>query len=102
MARPDWSGVLALAARTPTEVCGIVYDGEVHVLENSSDTPEHDFAIKPEVLRSFFVGRDLALWQGVWHSHPNGDPEPSKNDIAWHPIGKKMHILAGGEVHTYG
>jgi proteasome lid subunit RPN8/RPN11 len=39
---------------------------------------------------------------GVWHSHPNGDPTPSPADLEYHPKGMRMLIVAGGEVHDHG
>lgn len=88
------------AEEHPHEACGVIVQGEVIKLRNVASDPEHFFAFDGEDLVSVYTKyNDI---EGVWHSHPNGKVTPSQPDWDHHPKGKRMLIVAGGEVHEYG
>lgn len=83
------------------EFCGLVYDGTAHQLLNEHPMPQRDFAVSPEAMQAFFEGKDVGLLEAVWHTHPNGDPNPSDNDLEWHPTQVQMWIVTQREVVAY-
>ncbi|MCB2108834.1 MAG: M67 family metallopeptidase [Rhodobacteraceae bacterium] len=85
---------ISAAARDawPLECCGLLIgsgDEDISITEivsaaNVSETPGERFAIDPQVqfdtLRRFRDSDSRIV--GHFHSHPNGEPRPSKHDIA--------------------
>lgn len=90
----------AAERRTPHEACGITLGGVAVELTNVSKTPETTFHVLPEELRPLVLASD-APWDGVWHSHPDGAVHPSTDDLAWHPAGRRLYIVASGRVFEY-
>ena len=84
----------------PREACGLVYGDRAYVVDNVAHRGTEFFIMDLE--------RQRELWEqhgrpdAVWHSHPNDDPEPSQSDLAYHPPGVRMLIVAGGRVHDHG
>lgn len=64
----------------PVEVCGFVMlDGSIVEIPNSSIDPIRNF----HMARHHLIDRvpDPSKIYAIWHSHPNGNCEPSKNDM---------------------
>lgn len=86
--------IRAAVRETPdTEACGMLFGitapGIIHVKSatrapNIADEPWHRFEIAPEHLfnaqRRHRTGPPYLV--GIWHSHPNGNPHPSRYDAA--------------------
>lgn len=74
---PEVEAAIAAHARTeyPREACGLVIDGAYVPMENRARDPQAQFLIPvDETLRPGV--------QAVVHSHPDGDPWPSAEDMA--------------------
>lgn len=64
----------------PHEVCGfIMRDGSVVEIPNSAIDPHRDFAMAKHHLVDRVPNPSDVV--AIWHSHPNRNPKPSKNDI---------------------
>lgn len=81
--------LIALAARSSDEICGLVFASGMHIdaiepAANVAATPGDSFEIDPAVLftaaRHARAGGRAAL--GCYHSHPTGAPVPSARDVA--------------------
>ena len=79
----------AAAAAHPHEACGLLFGAPAEVRHasiatNVSADPTRRFEIDPQHLfdaqRSSRTGPDRLI--GCWHSHPNGNPRPSRHDLA--------------------
>lgn len=81
------------------EVCGLVYGQAVLSINNRAKDPSAFFVLDEEELVAAYT--DFGAPDGVWHSHPNGDPNPSTADWEGLPPGAKMYIVAGGAVYVY-
>lgn len=90
----------AAAQAIPREACGLVYKTRAYEIRNAAMNGTTFFIMDME--------EQARLWQefgnpdGVWHSHPNGDPNPSEADLHYHPPGARLYIVAGGKVHDHG
>jgi proteasome lid subunit RPN8/RPN11 len=84
----------------PREACGVVCNGVAFEVENVANDGTR-FFIMDMVALGEIVKREKTI-DAVWHSHPNGDPEPSSSDLHYHPKGRRMLIVAGGKVHDHG
>lgn len=84
----------------PKEACGVIVNG-VGVIEipNVHKDPEHYFEM--EAAQLVAVYEEYGGIDGVWHSHPNGDPLPSTADAEGAPPGLPYYIIANGAVHKY-
>lgn len=92
--------VLAYAAADPeTEQCGLVYGRAVTWITNRASDPTKFFEMDNEELLDQYT--EFGHPDAVWHSHPNGDPNPSKADIMGAPPGVLYLIAAGGKVYAY-
>jgi proteasome lid subunit RPN8/RPN11 len=87
-------------AAEPNEACGVIVD-EVVIVEipNVHKEPATFFEMDPEVLLDVY--EEYGTIDGVWHSHPNGDPFPSDADRAGAPPGVPYYIVAGFQVWRY-
>jgi proteasome lid subunit RPN8/RPN11 len=93
ISRADADALLAQAAASHDEVCGLLLGrrhgqrAEVTRLvpaRNVALHPAHSFEIDPAPLLATHRqarGEGLAVL-GHWHSHPNGNPQPSARDAA--------------------
>jgi proteasome lid subunit RPN8/RPN11 len=89
ISREALAGIRAEAAAAhPCEACGLLFGdaGEIdgwQLARNVADQPEVEFEIDPAALfaalRAERAGGPRLL--GYWHSHPNGDVEPSARDL---------------------
>lgn len=76
-------------ADLPNEACGLLLGTPFHISEarparNVAENPRSHFEIDPALLLAAHRearGQNLAI-VGHYHSHPNGQPEPSKRDAA--------------------
>lgn len=89
----------AVDAAYPREACGLVYDGLAYEITNVARG--NGFFI-PDQVEYTALWNKLGRPQGVWHSHPNGDPTPSESDIHYHPKDMVMYIVAEGVIYEYG
>jgi len=93
---------IAVALASPNrEVCGLVIGDEWVQITNLAKGNDVFIMDMGEVVEAM-VARGNRL-DGLWHSHPDGDPDPSPADEHHHPAGKMMYIitLPDGEVHEY-
>jgi proteasome lid subunit RPN8/RPN11 len=92
----------------PLEACGLLGGIDTHI---SSIIPVTNRALNPH--RSFvFDGSDFTAgieklnkagldWLGIFHSHPNGSPYPSKEDgHHWH-YPELLYVIAAKEDHGF-
>lgn len=91
--------VLRCKAAEPNEACGVIVDDQVIEIPNVHKEPQHFFTMDPEILLDVY--EEYGDIDGVWHSHPNGDPAPSTADREGAPPGKPYYIVAGGLVREY-
>ncbi|HYG86993.1 MAG TPA: Mov34/MPN/PAD-1 family protein [Azospirillum sp.] len=90
-------------AEYPRESCGVVIDGRYVPMQNVADDPARDFRIAARAYAK--VVRKAAL---ILHSHPDGDPWPSKADMQGQlQTGKPWGLFtcngeACGEVRLWG
>lgn len=105
----NWeSAVLAAkdaAEQGDWEACGLLLkDGHIQVCVNHADSPGR-FAMSPSAANAAYEHWRMDNLEAIWHSHPNGDPNPSLEDWMGHPIGPKMIIIALHEdshtIHEY-
>jgi len=93
---------VALALASPNrEVCGLVIEGVWHPITNLAKGGNVFIMDMEEVVR--VLQANPGNFSGLWHSHPDGDPDPSGADWDHHPFGMTMYIitLPDGEVHEY-
>ena len=76
------------AARAPAEACGLLaglnnHIQAAHPLQNVAESPETQFEADPEQQLQALKAIDAAEldWLGVYHSHPDGAPIPSPEDV---------------------
>jgi proteasome lid subunit RPN8/RPN11 len=92
--------LLYYAAMDPDrEVCGVILKGgQIEQLKNTHENPAVAFDMQID------LGAEIEY---VWHSHPRGRPDPSKDDL---PHMELLHkyghdygwlIIAGGVVRLY-
>ena len=87
-------------AAHPREACGIVSGGRIIRLPNrASGTGQ--FRIAAEDMEAAAAEHGLRSLDGVWHSHPSGDPRPSALDLASHPWPAALIVVAGETVNVY-
>jgi proteasome lid subunit RPN8/RPN11 len=107
-------GVLAgirrdAAAAHPLEACGLLFGNERRIdafqtTENVADDPHTGFEIDPAALFQALRAERAAGAKiiGYWHSHPNGDVEPSARDLeAAQDDGKLWVIVAGDDIAAW-
>ncbi|MCG2841733.1 M67 family metallopeptidase [Sandaracinobacter sp. RS1-74] len=99
----------AAAAAAPDEACGLLFGEAAHIREasiaaNRSPTPASRFEIDPAHLfdaqRRHRAGPERLV--GCWHSHPNGNGCPSRQDregVA--DMGWLWLIVADGRIHAW-
>jgi proteasome lid subunit RPN8/RPN11 len=93
------------AEAAPAEACGLLFGdragpriAEVTLARNVAPAPEIRFEIDPQALfaamRRDRAGPDRLV--GVWHSHPDGSPEPSRHDAAGITERDWLWLIAAG------
>ena len=100
--------IVALAAESPDEVCGLLFGteegGDVHVsaiqpCANVAADPARRFEIDPVALitayRAARGGGPRIV--GHYHSHPSGDPVPSPRDAAAAVEDGVLWLIVAGE-----
>jgi len=65
-------------AEFPKESCGFVLNDEYVPIENVHDEPTKHFAIHP---KEYINANRVSTLQAIVHSHPNGELEPSWDDL---------------------
>lgn len=92
--------IIAYAAADPTtEQCGLVYGKAVVWITNRHPNPTEHFEMDDEELLDCY--REFGHPDGVWHSHPNGNPTPSNADVMGAIPGVPYYIVAKDRVHIY-
>jgi desampylase len=95
------------AVSAPLEACGLLFGSEGHVdsfqvVENVHEAPDRHFEIDPAALfaalRAERAGGPKLL--GYWHSHPSGDPTPSRTDADLAAPDGKLWLIDGGSAIT--
>lgn len=99
MRNPDFA-IARSAAEAPHEACGVTIDGRAFALENTSRNPKTSFRVEGEELVRL-IKDNPGDWDGVWHSHPEGQPYPSEDDLRWHPTGKTLYIVTESAVYEF-
>lgn len=91
---PAVEAAYAAQAEGNWEACGLLLaDGHVQVCMNIADSPGR-FALAHSAAMAALDHWGMGNLEAIWHSHPNGHPEPSESDWAGHPRGPKMIIIA--------
>ena len=94
----------AAAAAHPEEACGLLFgeDGLIdawvearNVAEHRADTFEIDPAALFAALRAERAGGPRLI--GYWHSHPNGDVEPSRRDTELADADGRVWVIVAGD-----
>lgn len=83
----------------PDEACGVLAGGQVFRLTNVHSEPEAYFQIADEELISMYEA--FGDIDGIWHSHPGGDPAPSSADREGAVPGKAYLIATLDAVYRY-
>lgn len=101
MVMVDTSLMLSEAERCkPLEACGVVLcDGTVVAITNVAKRTGIFIMDTAELVAVYEQHGDI---DGVWHSHPNGDENPSPADVDAHPSGKMMFIATPAGVVYHG
>lgn len=81
------------------EACGLVYGESVVWITNRASDPAHYFEMDNEELLDAFT--EFGQPDAVWHSHPDGNPNPSETDRAGAPPGVDYLIVADNVIYTY-
>lgn len=86
----------------PRECCGILWSATGSTADRFSNYPgpllvgrfrlDDEWLLK-EHYEAFHQGRS---WVGYYHSHPNGQLEPSRADLQGHPPGARFLLLSPG------
>ena len=91
------------AASPAKEVCGLISKfGRVIPISNVSSIPT-DFVFSK---REYYSALNNLKREGdqiacVYHSHINGDPSPSENDLAAVKRMKLAYLIVAGTAYTY-
>lgn len=94
------AAMISAAARAyPREACGLMWGAEV---EEVTNVAKSNGAFIMDYAQQCALYERHGIPDGVWHSHPNGETQPSEYDFEFHPKGMRMYIVAGGEVHDHG
>ena len=98
--------VVAAAATSADEICGLLLGdpAEARACRNVHAQPARHFEIDPAALlrahREARAGGPAVI--GCYHSHPSGDPTPSRADAeSAAPDGMVWLIVAGGEARAW-
>lgn len=83
----------------PQEACGVVAGGQVIRIKNVSSDPESFFAMDEQELMAVY--ENYGGIEGVYHSHPKGNPRPSTTDLDHAPTHVPYYIVTMGDVHEY-
>jgi proteasome lid subunit RPN8/RPN11 len=88
----------------PREAVGLVWEpagiAAVHIpLTNTSDDPEHSYAVSVEEIALSFLRTTGGTIEGaadltLWHSHPSGQNGPSRGDMRERVEGLRYMVVA--------
>jgi desampylase len=100
--------LLAEAAATPdVEVCGLLFGGNdevcaVQPCRNVAEHPADSFEIEPQALIKALKAERAGgpKMTGCYHSHPNGEAEPSTRDAEAATVGLWV-IIANDTLHGW-
>lgn len=88
-------------AAAPNEACGLIAFADnlaqkVYPTDNVDASP-HSFTVDPEEQYRAVVDAEEMGWEigGSFHSHPEGDHNPSPTDIARSPGVEWLHVIVG-------
>jgi proteasome lid subunit RPN8/RPN11 len=85
---------------TPMEACGVIlHDGRVLHITNVATRPGIFIMDEAELIAVYEEHGEI---DGVWHTHPSGDENPSQADLDAHPPGKMMFIATPSKVVYHG
>jgi proteasome lid subunit RPN8/RPN11 len=94
----------ATAAAHPLEACGLLFGDEGRIsgwqeARNVAERPDIEFEIDPAALFAALRAEraDGPRLIGYWHSHPNGDVEPSQRDAEMADIDGKVWVIVAGD-----
>ncbi|WP_157082198.1 Mov34/MPN/PAD-1 family protein [Sphingomonas pruni] len=94
----------AAAAAHPEEACGLLFGGNGLIngwmeARNIAGRPETEFEIDPAALFAALRAERAGGAQliGYWHSHPNGNVEPSRRDTELADADGKVWVIVAGE-----
>lgn len=95
--------ILQSAARKvhPREACGVIAGSNVIQLENHAQGYA-EFHLKGTDIENAAAKFGFRELDAVWHSHPSGNPLPSKSDLESHPWPAAMVIVTSEKVSIYG
>jgi proteasome lid subunit RPN8/RPN11 len=99
----DDAQILKWAADYPTiEVCGYVFAQGITIpMQNIAKHPDRYFVM--DMIEQRVMVEKYGMPEACWHSHPNGDPQPSDADRLYHAqAGLRMLIVTNGRIHDYG
>src|SRR6187549_251241 len=76
----------------PNEACGFIVEfapdvgGHMSAVQcrNVAKDPTHNYEVHPHDLKLVYAEADWRV-VGLYHSHPNGPPQPSKTDLKFAP-----------------
>ena len=94
----------ATAAAHPLEACGLLFGDESRIdgweaTNNVAARPDIEFEIDPTslfaALRAERAGGPRLI--GYWHSHPNGNVEPSQRDTELADVDRKIWVIVAAD-----
>lgn len=88
----------ACKRESPLEACGLIAGGVCYELKNRATTPGTFFIAAEDIVT---IATRHSGYDGVWHTHPSGNPLPSEDDWAYHPMGKALIVATRDEVGIF-
>ncbi|UYY58723.1 M67 family metallopeptidase [Sphingomonas sp. S2-65] len=92
----------------PEEACGLLFGTTAQIdgwtpARNVAEQPERRFEIDPATLFAALRAERTggAALIGYWHSHPSGDPTPSRTDGAMAQPDGKLWLILGSEFRLW-
>ncbi|MDZ4764909.1 MAG: M67 family metallopeptidase [Chloroflexota bacterium] len=87
----------------PREACGLIigtpdfHAVEIVPIPNAAADPDHSYRMDERVLAAALTDADARGCSliGIYHSHPNGDPLPSPDDIALAFYPDTAYVIVG-------
>lgn len=78
------------------EICGFIMSDWSLVFMPNAATEPFQFSMDDEATMDFYLNFDKPL--GMFHSHPNGQEDPSQTDLDYAPVGLRYWIIVGEEI----
>lgn len=88
----------ACTRSAPDEACGVIAGGVCYELTNFSEA-SGTFHISAEELGP--IAERHGGYEGIWHTHPSGNPFPSDDDWAYHPSSKALVVATRTQVMVH-